>query len=631
LSTIYCLFWYFVVVLLIVGMQLALLKDLHNKSVIFEWYNILHNINKMKRLFAVLFVSAISISAFSQSPVIQWQKTFGGSSNEDAYSIQPTKDGGYVLTGPSESNNAEVTGNHGNQDYWVVKINDTGGIQWETSLGGSGDEVSYCIQQTSDLGYIVAGGSTTDSNGDVICSPGIEEWEFWMVKLSATGSIEWQSCYGNPGPIAFAKAYALQQTSDSGYIVAGEATQNGGEVTGNHGGNGDFWVIKVSETGNLEWEKSLGGSSLDLAKSVQQTTDGGYIVAGSSSSTDFQVTGNHGGSDYWVVKLNDTGAIQWEKSLGGSEDEDCYAIQQTIDGGYIAGGSSNSNDSQVTGNHGEYDYWVVKLNDTGAIQWEISLGGAGNENCYSIRQTADSGYIVAGTSDSSTGEVTGTKGGSDFWLVKLSSTGIIQWEKAVGGSQTDVAYSVQQTADSGYIVAGETNSADGDITMNYGLYDFWVVKLSACVLDSPVIILTGDTLSTALTYNSYQWQLNGTAIPGATNAIYIATVNGTYALNVSDTNNCTGASALYDISGLGVSTIASSAAIHIMPNPTTGIINITGAGQVNISVYDVVGQMVKQAYNAEKISISDLPSGMYFIKLTSKDGQIIKQDKVIKE
>ena len=577
------------------------------------------------RYFLPLLFMTISITAFSQPSILQWQKTFGGSADEYAQCIRVTKDGGYIFTGPSDSNDSEVTGNHGLTDYWVVKTDDTGHIQWQTSLGGGGDEVSHSIQQTEDLGYIVIGGTSTNPpSGDISCT--VMEWDYWMVKLSPSGAIVWKSCFGGSN---YNVAWSVQQTTDSGYIATGTSYSTDGDVTGNHG-SGDFWVIKVSSTGSLLWEKSLGGSGPDQAKSIQQTTDGGYIVAGSSSSNDGQVTGNHGGSDYWAVKLDDTGAIQWERSYGGSGTEVCYNVQQTIDGGYIIGGASNSIDGQVTGNHGGDDYWVVKIDDTGAIQWENSYGGAGDEICYSIQQTTDSGYVVAGSTDSASGQVKTAHGGNDYWIVKLNTWGELSGERTLGGSGTEIASSVQQTTDGGYIIAGQTSSDDGDITHNFGGQDFWVVKLSACLLDSPIIISSGDTLGTAITYDTYQWLLNGIAITGATSATYAATVNGNYEVIVTTTGSCSDTSAVKNISGLAVSNLHNGS-VTMEPNPTTGIINITGAGQVNAHVYNTAGQLMQQSANTRTISIASLPPGLYFIYLSDINGNIISRDKIIKQ
>jgi len=405
---------------------------------------------------------------------IVWQKTFGGNLF-NANSIKQTTDGGYVFAGWSRAN---YSGNHGGYDFWVVKLDSSGTEVWEQNLGGSGNELAYSIQQTTDGGYIVAGESddATGNHGNT---------DYWIVKLDSSGNIIWQKSLGGSGGET---AYSIQQTNDGGYIVAGTSTSTDGDVTGNHG-NGDYWIVKLDSSGNIIWQKSLGGSGNDYAQSIQQTSDGGYIVAGTSTSNDGDVTGHHGAagvpgvngvSDYWIVKLDSSGNIIWQKSLGGSDDDIVTSIQQTTDGGYIVAGYSWSTDGDVTGNHGNGDYWIVKLDSSGNIIWQKSLGGSGNDYASSIQQTTDGGYIVAGTSWSNDGDVTGHHGAAgvtDYWIVKLDSSGNIIWQKSLGGSNTDGAHSIQQTTDGGYVVAGDSFSNDGDVTNGSSGGLVWVVKL----------------------------------------------------------------------------------------------------------------------------------------------------------
>ena len=234
-----------------------------------------------------------------------------------------------------------------------------------------------------------------------------------------------------------------------------------------------------SENPTIQWENLLGGSGYDRGLSVQQTADGGYVLFGySESSASGDVTGtNHGNNDLWVVKLNGAGRFSWQQLLGGSGDDRGRSIQQTADGGYILLGYSTSSASgDVTGtNHGGSDCWVVKLNPAGAIQWQKLLGGTGHDYGQSVQQTADGGYVLLGDSTSSvSGDVTGTSHGeSDFWVVKLNPAGAIKWQQLLGGSGYDRGLSVQQTADGGYILFGDSSSsASGDVTgTNHGDWD----------------------------------------------------------------------------------------------------------------------------------------------------------------
>lgn len=426
----------------------------------------------MKQILPAIALFLTSM-AHAQTPAIQWQKSYGGSGREQCYSIQQTTDGGYITAGWANSLDGDVTGNHGSYDYWVVKTNSAGTLQWQKSYGGSGDDEASFIQQTNDGGYIVCGTSGS-TNGQVTGNHG-GGGDCWIVKLDGAGTLQWEHTYGGSGNDF---AQFIQQAADGGYIVVGGSTSTDGDVTGNHGSL-DYWVVKIDSAGLLQWQKSLGGSGEDEAYSVKQTTDGGYIIAGNSMSTDGNVTGNHGGFDYWVVKLNGAGTLQWEKSYGGPGNEYAYSIAQTSDGGYAVSGGSNSNGGNVTGNHGNPDIWVVKLSSTGALQWQKSYGGSSDDECYSIQQTTDKGYVFAGYSASSDGDVTGYHGSglAEYWVVKTDSTGTLQWQKPLGGTAGDGAQCVQQTSDGGYIVSGSSNSSDGDAGGNHGVTDYWIVKL----------------------------------------------------------------------------------------------------------------------------------------------------------
>ncbi|RXM51288.1 MULTISPECIES: T9SS type A sorting domain-containing protein [unclassified Chryseobacterium] len=420
----------------------------------------------------------------AQAPSIQWQKSFGGTNSDRANKIIQTSDGGYMISGASNSNNGNVTGNHGNQDYWLLKLNSTGNLQWQKSLGGTGNDYGSSIIQTSDGGYVVAG--TTDSNnGDVTGNKGLTDG--WVVKLNSdAGVIYWKKTFGGTD---YDVINEMVPTADGGYIFAGNSSSTTGDVTGNKG-YVDYWIVKINANGDIQWKKSLGGTGDDRATSIIQTTDGGYVVAGYAENNNGDVTGNHGGKDYWILRLNsDGGVIFWKKSLGGSHQDLAYSVKQTSDGGYIAVGSAFSNDGDVTGNHDGTDSWVVKINETGNIQWQKALGGSKVDDASSVIQTADGGYLVVGNTSSNDGQVVGYHSPSgtgvgeapisyDYWVVKLSTTGAIQWQKCLGGSKSDEASSVIQTTDGGYVIAGSSQSNNGDVTENKGNYDIWIVKLA---------------------------------------------------------------------------------------------------------------------------------------------------------
>lgn len=268
---------------------------------------------------------------------------------------------------------------------------------------------------------------------------------FLNFTFALTLNAQWAKSYGENGEDT---ANSIQQTSDGGYIVAGITSSFGA-------GSSDMWILKLASDGSIEWQKTYGGDSLDEAQFVQQTTDGGYIVAGTTSSF------GAGSSDMWILKLASNGAIEWQRTYGESQSESAYSIQQTNDGGYIAAGNTSSFGS------GQLDFWIIKLSTLGDMEWNKTYGGSTSETGYSIQQTFDGGYVVAGTTASF------GAGSFDMWILKLAFDGTIEWQKTCGGSQADEVSFIEETVEGGFVVAGSTAS------YGVGARDFLILKLLA--------------------------------------------------------------------------------------------------------------------------------------------------------
>ena len=473
-------------------------------------------------------------------PIIRWQQFFGDSGHDIASCIQQTVDGGYVATGYTYSNiNNEI----GDDDIWVVKLDAAGNVAWQQYFGGGDNDIAQCIQQTADEGYIVAG-TIWSNDGEFSSNNGLSD--IWILKLTADGSITWQQCLGGSSMEA---ARSIQQTVDGGYIVVGSTRSNDGDVGGHNGGTLDIWVVKLDAAGNIAWQRCLGGSDDETAQCIRQTTDGGYIVAGSTRSNDGDVSGHNGDTDdFWVVKLTANGSITWQKCLGGSDIDVAHSIQQTADGGYIVTGYTHSNNGDVTGNHNNSEVWVVKLTAEGTIAWQQCLGGSSHDAAYDIQQTTDRGYIVAAVTKSNDGNVSGNHGDFDFWLVKLTSSGRIAWQRCLGGSSYDYLYSIQQTSDGGYIVAGETDSNDGDVDNSHDAFDAWLVKLEYSGETAPISsfvanVTTGSApLSVQFTDTStgsptnWSWDFGDGGRSTEQHPIYTYKVAGIYTVNLTATN-----------------------------------------------------------------------------------------------
>lgn len=309
-----------------------------------------------------------------------WGISYEGTSID---AMQQTSDGGYIVAGQTYTYGA------GGDDIWVSKLNSDGTAAWQNTYGGSDDEHPHCIQQTDDGGYILTG--CTRSFGTV-------GYDVWVLKLNPNGTVAWQKIYGGAtGNSGSDWGQCIQQTADGGYIVLA-ATSDDYTIWG-----GDFWVLKLNSNGTIAWQKAYRAFAMDWPNSIQQTADGGYVVAGDTYSFG---AGMH---DWWVLKLNSNGTIAWQKAYGGGGWEYSPSIQQTADDGYIVAGYTYASSFGI----GDYDAWVVKLNSDGTIASQTIIGGSGDDRARSIRETTDGGYVVAGGS-SSFGSSSG-----DFWILKL--------------------------------------------------------------------------------------------------------------------------------------------------------------------------------------------------------------------
>ena len=510
----------------------------------------------------VLFFLFITVSTFSQ-PNIQWQVALGGSASDEAYDVKQTPDGGYIVVGTTTSSNGHITSTHGGNDLWVVKLNTQGNLQWQKTYGGTLSDGAYAVEINPNGGYYVAGHSRSN-DGDASGNHGAID--FWVLKLDALGVVIWQKSLGGSGTDV---ARAICVSPDGGVVVAGGSNSINGDISGAHGGGYfDAWVVKLDASGNLVWQNPLGGSNSEEAFSVISTSDGGYMVAGYTSSNNGNVSGFKGTNDYWVVKLNSNGILQWQKCLGGTKGDSARDIIQTLDGGYLVVGESQSNDGDVTGHFGASntpDYWAVKIDASGNIIWEKSYGGTNYDYARAVCQTTDGNFGIVGTTDSSNGQVSSYFGTQDYWMVLIDGTGSVIWDKSLGGTNMDNAYSVIQTQDEGFVVIGTSSSTNGHVTGNNGGVDYWVVKLD----------------NSSLSVNDYNFNSTVTLYPNPVNT-----------------------------------------KLHIN---STDVIK-------NIGLYTLSGQLVfsHQNENLEYINVSNLPKGVYILTLENEEGQKLNK-KIIKK
>ncbi len=391
----------------------------------------------------VVFLS-ITINLFAG-----WTQTFGGDSVDIGHSVRQTTDGGYIITGETSSYGA------GYQDLYLIKTNSNGDTLWTRIFGGSGSDIGYSVRQTTDGGYIITGMTPmsglcvylikTNSNGDSLwtrtfgganpdCGYSVQQTtdggyiilgstrsygagsaDVYLIKTNSNGDSLWTRTYGGT---SYDCGHSVRQTSDGGYIIAGETSSYGA-------GSSDFYLIKTDGNGDSLWTRTFGGISDDKGYSVQQTIDGGYIVAG--------YTYSFGTSSYdvYLIKTKSNGDSLWTRTFGGNDSERGYSVQQTTDGGYIITGWTESYGA------GYSDVYLINTNSNGDSLWTRTFGGTDDDKGYSIQQTTDGGYIISGETWSYGAD------SSDVYLIKTDANGVVV-EETIISTPSNFSYCINQ-------------------------------------------------------------------------------------------------------------------------------------------------------------------------------------------
>lgn len=519
--------------------------------------------------------------------------------------------------------------------------------QWDYRFGGPFVDYLTCFQQTKDYGFILGGFSTSGIGGDKT-QPNLGFNDYWVVKLDSTGAKLWDKNFGGTSSDRLS---SIQQTSDGGYILGGWSLSGiGGDKTQANWGNEDYWVIKIDSLGIKQWDKNFGGTNSDLLYSLQQTSDGGYILGGYSNSG---ISGDKTQSvwgginpDYWIVKIDSTGAKQWDKNFGGSETDELISMQQTTDDGYILGGFSYSGISgdktQPLWSPNNCDYWILKTDSLGTKEWDKDIGGTKGDLLYALKQTNDKGYILGGFSNSG---VSGHKteplwGGSadiDYWLVKTDSLGNFQWDKDLGGTSNDNIFNtITQTQDNGYLNGGVSfSNISGDKSEdNLGVTQSWIIKI--------------DSLGMK------QWDKTLRTLPVINNdgvGLSIQLHDGCFAMANSTSSNIAGDKSqpnqgdmdywIVKFCDTTLTTYVNTSINHISnlticPNPFNTSFSISllqnNVEQVIINVHNIIGQSIYKEieYNpvysfSKTIDLNFLEKGMYVVEVIVDGEKTIKK------
>ena len=419
-----------------------------------------------------------SISA-NQIVSIHEISTLGGTKNESGQSVVATSDGGFAVLGYSQSMDGDLLNKSNiSYDFWLIKYNFNGEQEWQKVYGGSSDDRGYDIILSNDNNMVIFG-SSKSADGDVSSNAGSND--FWIAKISNSGAIIWEKSLGYNGSD---NGYSVIQTIDNGYLLLGvlDVTASDGEgnnrISSYRHAGGDYWAVKLDANGILEWSRYFGGNFTDTSYAACQTQGGDYIIIGSSDSNDIDISNNKGTYDFWIIKISSEGNLIWEKSYGGSEIDEALDITPTTDGNFIVCGNTRSNNIDVSSNNGAADIWILKITPNGEILWEKTYGGNSFEAAKSVHQTTDNGFIIAGNSRSDNNDLTKNNGQNDGWIFKINQDGILQWQTSIGGSNIDLLMDSTQLQDGSIVAVGNTSSSDLDISENKGFTDLLLIRLN---------------------------------------------------------------------------------------------------------------------------------------------------------
>jgi hypothetical protein len=403
-------------------------------------------INKKFLAFSfMLFTMASNLPA--QNPNIIWLQIYGDGVLDCVYWVEQVGQGshpdqpGFILAGYTESVG------QGHNDVLLIKTDGDGNVEWARTYGGSNNDAGFCVKPTSDSGFVVCGFFT---GGGRFTSDG------YIIKTDASGDTVWTRRYGDSGSESFVE---ITQTSDGGYIAAGYKMEPGEYYT-------DIYVVKIDSVGAVMWSREFGRPLfLDHAKSVLQTSDGGYIICGVTSGIDTDF-------DIWLIKTDSGGNVEWNCTYGGDGSDAGYSLDQTSDGGYIVAGYKTI---LIAPYH--HDLYLVKTSSDGTVQWERTYGESGSDYANSVRETSDGGFIAAGLME------TPVQGGCDIYVVKTDGNGDLQWFGTMSVNDADVGYCVRQTDDDNFVIAGST--------VIFGVsFDAFLIKMS-----SGMVGVEGETVN----------------------------------------------------------------------------------------------------------------------------------------
>lgn len=406
----------------------------------------------------------------SQSPILSVlnSKLYGGKDEDDFSGELITPDGGRFLWGATNSSaNGDVMEmNNGAHDYWITKLNSTGAVEWSRSLGGSDEDFPSGAIITSDGHYMVCG-VTYSNDRDVTGNAG--ESDAWVIKLNSSGDEIWRKTYGGAG---YDAAHALVATADGGAIIGGYDGSNAALR------REDLWMFRIKSDGVIAWDKKYGGSKGDWAGIIKRLSENRILVTGYTESNNGDVSGYRGENDIWWLELDENGNILSNKVIGGSGRDYLSSVSITAGGNYLLTGSTDSKDGDLIARFQKLDAWVMMMKPSGEPLWTKTFGGSGDDGASGAISIAQGDIIVVGATESADGDIGLNKGATDGFILKLNKSADILWKKIFGGENNDSIFSILQTSDGQFEVVGSTGSSDGDFAGNPRSNEGWILKFN---------------------------------------------------------------------------------------------------------------------------------------------------------
>lgn len=615
----------------------------------------------------VIVLTAFHSLLFAQNLAIHWQKSLGGKNNEFAYASTPTSDGGYVIVGSTNNNKdgdvpaSKAFSGAGGSDIWVVKLNNWGEIVWSKTFGGTKDDIATDVLETKDKAILVV--ATTNSTDGEAAGNG-SRGGIILLKIKTDGTIEWRKVFASgysAGEIAFAKADAnskptIKPTNDGGYMLGATITPLN---------TSDFWLSKLNAMGDIQWVNTYGSSQNDWMNEVIVCSDGGFLMVGGTEASNAEISGaGKGFIDFYAIKTNAAGTILWQKALGGSNLDIAFSAIETTDSDYVIVGETNSNNGDILGNLGQKDGFLVKFTSNGQLLWKVLTGGTDIDGLYSIKKTSDGRLFAMGISSSDIGKVKPKGPVGDMWLVNIEMSGLISSHTMFGGADSDIARGAFPTNDGGFIIAGNSDSVDGDLTENKGSTDFWAIRIgsplpvqlkefSASLTSEQYVKLSWESIAETRSKN-FVVERSIDAIKFVSLSQITASLNSTTAKTYSfiDQKPIFGENyyrlKFYDDAGkeftyktltVNISILASEPKIEqksltIFPNPLENnsfFVKSTEFLPKNIQLFNLIGLPIPieiqiLSINQAQISLKNKPDvGIYFLLLDSGESKIVEK------